>query len=158
MDFQGIKGHFKRLGKFYVILSGGYFIILTIMQTVTHISNKKVANKWGVDMAYGGLGDSSGMRHVSRSGSFFHADSSATWITADQVCPSTTAHHCLLSNSPLYHILVSSPHFCIARLLAIFETSKVPRLWETLKLRTNCNNSLTKVNRVCRKLNQTKFN
>lgn len=49
------------------------------MQTETHISMyKKVANKWGVDMAYGGLRDSSGMRHIRSSGSFFHADSSAT--------------------------------------------------------------------------------
>ena len=29
-------------------------------------------------MAYGGLGDSSGMRHIRRGSSFFHGDGSAT--------------------------------------------------------------------------------
>jgi len=49
--------------------------------------------------AYGGLGDSSSMRHVCRY--LFHSgDSGTSRITADQVRPATTANHSLLSNNP----------------------------------------------------------
>lgn len=59
-------------------------------------------------MAYGGLGDSSGMRHVRRRGSLLHADSSASRITADQVCPSTPANNSFLSKHPITVLLLIS--------------------------------------------------
>lgn len=55
--------------------------------------------------AYGGLGDSSSMRHVCRC--LFHGDSGTSRITADQVRPATTANHSLLSNNPTYRCFVN---------------------------------------------------
>lgn len=58
--------------------------------------------------AYGGLGDSSGMRHVcSRGRCLFHGDSCTSRITADQVRPATPANHRFLSNNPTYRCLVN---------------------------------------------------
>lgn len=58
-------------------------------------------------MAYGGLGDPSGMRHVRRRCSFLHADRSASRITADQVRPATPANHSLLFKNPVVAVLFS---------------------------------------------------
>lgn len=81
---------------------------------------KKVANKWGVDMAYGGLGDSSSMCHICGGGSsIFHADCCATCIAADQVCPSTTANHSLLLKNPLYCFYVNS-HNCYMQYYSLY--------------------------------------
>lgn len=68
---------------------------------------RKMGNQFHF-LAYGGLGDSSGMRHVCRC--LFHGDSGTSRITADQVRPATTANHSLLSNNPTYRCLVNPPN------------------------------------------------
>lgn len=67
----------------------------------------KVENQF-LFLAYGGLGDPSGMRDVCRC--LFHADSGTSRITADHVRPATTANHSLLSNNPTYRCLVNPPN------------------------------------------------
>lgn len=66
-------------------------------------------------LAYGGLGDSSGMRHICSRGrcSLLHGDIGTSRITADQVCPATPANHSFLLNNPTHRCFVNPRAYLI---------------------------------------------